>query len=200
MTQRRWRPALAPGFLLLPAALIAAPVAMPVHAESAAAPAAPSQADCFEELRRDGGRDFACTYPAWLTEQERADLEKVTRGYLKNARCLVSIRIERARLAQAMVAPDLEFQSPPQPVSCDITTSSSTFTIKATFAPRVVFKGGEAIEATPGRGGVEGVNKYLAWPVVQYVNRAPGIRADMLKVINGYRNYVRAQRQAREGN
>lgn len=154
---------------------------------------------CFRELARDGGRDFVCEYPAWLTDKEREDLEKLTRGYLKDAHCVVSIRIERARLAQAMVAPDLEFQSPPQPVVCDITTSSSTFAIKGKFAPRVVFKGGEAIEGTPGLADVEGVSKVLAWPVVQYVNRSPGIRAEMLKMINAYRAHVRARREARGG-
>lgn len=172
---------------------------LPAARAEPARPAAPSQADCFRELARDGGRDFVCAYPAWLTDQERADLEKLTRGYLKNARCLVSIRIERARLAQAIVAPDLEFQSPPQPVACDITTSSSTFTIKGTFAPRVVFKKGEAVDATPGLANVEGVNKYIAWPVVQYVNRSPGIRADLIKTINAYRSHVRAAREARGG-
>ena len=154
---------------------------------------------CFRELARDGGRDFVCEYPAWLTDEERADLDKLTRGYLKDARCVVSVRIERARLAQAMVAPDLEFQSPPQPVVCDITTSSSTFAIKGKFAPRVVFKGGEAVEGSPGLADVEGVSKGLAWPVVQYVNRSPHIRSEMLKMINAYRAHVRAKREARDG-
>jgi hypothetical protein len=151
---------------------------------------------CFRELARDGGREFACEYPAWLTEKERADIEKLTRGYFKDARCVVTIRIERARIAQAVVAPDLEFQAPAQPVVCDITTSSSQFSVKGTFAPRVVFKGGEAVDGSPGLANVEGVNKYLAWPVVEYVNRSPGIRSEMLKMVNAYRAKVRARREA----
>lgn len=184
--------------------LAAAQAGSEAHAQAAKPPAPPAAkpadpGQCFRELTRDGGRDFVCEYPAWLTDKEREDLEKLTRGYLKDARCRVSVRIERARLAQAMIAPDLEFQAPPQPVVCDITTSSSTFAITGKFAPRVVFKGGEAVEGTPGLTDVEGVSKYLAWPVVQYVNRSPGIRAEMLKMINAYRAHVRARREARGG-
>ena len=52
-------------------------------------------------------------------------------------------------------------------------------------------KDGKAIEATPGLADVKGVNNYLAWPVVQYVNYAPGIRKEMLRMINAYLEHVR---------
>ena len=56
-----------------------------------------------------------------------------------------------------------------------------------TFAPHVTFKDGVAVSASPGLANVEGVNSYLAWPVVQYVNYSPGIRREMAAIINVYR-------------
>ena len=44
--------------------------------------------------------------------------------------------------------------------------------------------------ATPGLGNVTGVNRYLSWPVVQYVNYSPGIRRDMIAIINAYRSQL----------
>lgn len=149
----------------------------------AAPPATPSQ-NCFRELSRGSGPELVCEHPAWLTEQERADLKRITREMLQDASCLVSIRIARHLVDTAMTTPDNTFEAPPQPVSCQIKTKESAITITGTFAPKVVFKGGRAVEATPGLANVEGVNGYLAWPVVQYVNRAPGIQKEMLAMIN----------------
>ena len=152
---------------------------------------------CFEDLAKGKTRDVVCEYPTMLTDQERADLVKVTRGYLKDAHCIVSIRIERARVAQAVLAPDLVFEVPPQPVKCEIETSKDVVPITATFAPRVVMKGGEAVEATPNLGNVQGINKYIAWPVIEYVNRSANISEHMLRMINQYRNMAAAaQRRA----
>lgn len=186
-----------PSRLAIAVATLAAPVVL-------AAPAAraddretdfAAQSRCFSELARGRSHDVVCDYPAIMTDEERDELRKVTREYLQDARCVVSIRVERARVAQALVAPDLVFEVPPQPVKCEIRTKSGAFPITGTFAPKVTIKGGEAVLATPGLGNVEGVSKYLAWPVVQYVNRAPSIRREMLRMINQYRARFAARQQ-----
>lgn len=161
----------------------------------ATADAFAKQARCFTELAQGKARDIVCEYPAILTEQERTDLRKLTREYLQDAHCMVSIRIERARVAQALVAPDLVFDVPPQPVRCELKTKDSVIPITGTFAPKVTIKGGEAVHATPGLANVQGVSSYLAWPVVQYVNRAPSIRTEMVRMINQYRARVAAKIQ-----
>lgn len=155
-----------------------------------------AQARCFEDLAKGRARDVVCEYPTLLRDEERAELVKLTLGYLKDARCIVSIRIERARVAQAVFAPDLVFEVPPQPVKCEIETSASVVAITATFAPRVVMKGGEAVEATPNLANVAGVNNYVARPVVEYINRSKLIRDRMLRMINQYRNMAAAARRA----
>jgi hypothetical protein len=94
-----------------------------------------------------------------------------------------------------MTVPDNVFTSPPQPVTCTIDTAKGALTITGTFAPRVVFKGGIAVEGSPGLADVEGVNGYLAWPVIQYVNRSARIRDGMLGMINAYLGRKAAGRQ-----
>lgn len=142
---------------------------------------------CLAAVTAAAGTEISCTYVALPTEGERADMRRISRGLLQDVRCSVKVKIARALVEPALIATDHVFESPPQPVHCDITTNDGGFPVEADFAPRVVFKGGKAIEATPGLANVTGINRYLAWPVVQYVNRAPGIRASMIAIINAVR-------------
>jgi hypothetical protein len=140
--------------------------------------------DCFAELEQGTGEDIRCAWPVSLSDGERKDLKKASREYLEDVSCKVEIKIKRADVNQALTAADLVFESPPQPMSCDVTTYKGVTKISATFAPRVVFKGGQAVEGTPGLGNVTGVSKVLSWPVVQFVNRWPSVKRDMVKIIN----------------
>jgi hypothetical protein len=147
--------------------------------------------DCFDVLENGKGSEIACAFPLRLTDTERTDLKKVTRGYLDDLACRMSIHIERTKVDEAIRAADHVFQSPEQPVTCTVTTPKSTFDVTATFAPRVVFKGDKAVEASPGLANVTGVSRVLSWPVMLYVNRGPGMRSSMLQVVNAYRDHVR---------
>jgi hypothetical protein len=156
-------------------------------ARSAAPSSIPLEKNCFFQLLKSRSEVIDCLHPAWLTPEERADLERVSRGLVRDARCQVAVRIERRSVDAALAKADHVFEAPPQPVSCEVTTKSGATPITATFQPRVVFKAGVAVEATPGLGNVQGVNPYLAWPVVHYVNHAPRIRGAMLLMINAFR-------------
>lgn len=169
--------------LSIAVALISA-VVVPSRA-SAAEP--PRERNCFYQLLEDTGPQIDCEHPAWLTEEEKADLKKLTREYLLDARCNIKIAIERAKVDAALVGSDLTFTSPPQPMTCVLTTSSGEMTIAGTFAPQVTFKDGIAIKATPGLANITGVNTYLAWPVVHYINNASRIGEPMKMMINAYR-------------
>ena len=116
-------------------------------------------------------------------------MARITRGLLVDASCLVAVSVARDALAPALApATGTTFQAPPQPVTCEIKTSRGELHLKGTFAPKVVFKNGTAVSATPGLANVEGVNSALAWPVVQYVNRSPGIGRQIIEIINAYRS------------
>jgi hypothetical protein len=152
--------------------------------------------DCFAELEAGKGSEIACLFPIRLTEQERADLRRITRQYMDDLTCRMTIRIARKSVDEALAAADHIFQSPEQPVTCTIKTPKSTFDVTATFAPRVVFKGDKAVEASPGLGNVKGVSRIISWPVVFYVNKGANIRTAMLQIINAYRDFSRKKKQA----
>lgn len=143
---------------------------------------------CLNALSDTAKPEVTCAYEAVLTDEERRDMARITRGLLVDAGCLVAVRVARDKLAPALApGANTTFQAPPQPVTCEIKTSRGELHLKGTFAPKVVFKNGAAISATPGLANVEGVNSALAWPVVQYVNRSPGIGRQMIEIINACR-------------
>lgn len=150
-----------------------------------------AEPDCLDDLRSGSGPEIACEFPMSLSAEERAELEKGSRGYVKDVRCTLSVKIARDKVSEAIAARDLVFQSPDQPVVCTVTTPKSTFDITATFAPRIVIKNDVAVEASPGLGDVQGVTRVISWPVVVFVNRWPSIRAGMLQAVNAYRAHVR---------
>lgn len=159
---------------------------------AAAEDAAGSLAGCLKAVASAEGEEISCDYMALLTEAERADMQRLSRGLLQDARCKVEVRIARKLVEPALTEPDHVFEAPPQPVTCEIKTKDGGFPVTATFAPKVTFKAGLAVDGSPGLAGVTGVNRYLAWPIVQYVNRAAGIRKSMLDMINLYRAALRA--------
>lgn len=152
--------------------------------------------DCLNALSDTANPSISCTYRALLTEDERADIRRLTRDIVLDAYCRVDVKIDRGLVTPALGTADHAFVAPPQPVSCDIKTNSSLITITGTFAPTVTFKDGVAVDGSPGLANVTGVNAYLAWPVVQYVNRAPGIRRDMLAMINAYKSARKPETRA----
>ena len=147
---------------------------------------------CLKSLKQTSP-EISCEYTALLTDQEHADLRRLTRDRLQDAVCRVTVRVDRALVDPALNETNHIFIAPPQPVTCKITTRDSTFDITGTFAPQVTFKDGQATYATPGLGNVAGVSKVLAWPVVQYVNYSPGIRRDMIEIVNAYRKALAAK-------
>lgn len=156
----------------------------------------PLSDDCFAELTSGTSQEIACLFPLSLSEQERADLKANSRGYVDNVTCMLVVRIARAKVDETIAKPDHIFESPDQPVTCTVTSPKSTFDITATFAPRIVIKGDKATEASPGLGNVKGVTRVISWPIVQFVNRWPSIRAGMLQIVNAYRDHARKTSRA----
>lgn len=172
----------------------AALIALSVLAGPAGA-AAPDAQDCFADLLNGRGTEIICQFPLRPSEQERAELDKLTRGYLKDIHCRVAIRVERDRISAAVRSPDYVFEVAPQPVTCDVTAAfgkdPTVVPIAATFAPKVTIKDGKAVDATPGLANVEGVPRALSWPVEKWLNSGIGIKTEMLTVINAWLDYMR---------
>lgn len=157
----------------------------------------PAAEDCFEDLEKGTRAEIVCYFPLKLSPIEQAELEKGSRGYIKNVDCTMTIKVARSLVEAAITASDHVFQSPEQPVSCTVTTHKSSFDITATFAPRVVFKGDVAVEASPGLANVKGVSRVISWPVVQFVNRWPSIRKGLMQVVDANRAHRRKSKAAR---
>jgi hypothetical protein len=177
-------------FLSALAVVVCVGVATPAHAAKPGA-----GLDCFADLMRGTSEEIVCTFPLQPSASEQAELEKQSRGYVKNAQCTVSIRIARETVMAAVHTPDFEFVAPAQPVQCEVTAhlkeQPSVMPISATFAPKVKIKDGKAIDATPGLADVKGVPRALSWPVEAWVNSGIGIKSNMLQVINAWLDHMR---------
>jgi hypothetical protein len=144
------------------------------------------EADCWNQFMESRSDIIACELPTLLEAADREELQKITRNVFRDAHCRISIKIERSLVNAAAAAPDYTFVAPPQPVACEVETSRGTWQVAFTFAPQITIKGGTAIAATPGMDHVTGVNSWLAWPVVAYVNASSSIQDIMLRVTNAY--------------
>ena len=172
-------------------------IAMTAFTATPALVAAGERPDCYSALRRPTGERLACTHDVWMTDEERAEVQKLTRGYLLDARCSVAVDIDRKLVDEAMAASDRVWDAPPQPVTCQLQTSGGPMTIGGTFAPHVIFKDGFAVDASPGLANITGVNSYLAWPVVAYVNGASSVKSEMATMINAFRAQLNHRQQAK---
>lgn len=175
-----------------------AALALNMSVSSARPPgAAAGGLDCFADLMRGTSDAIVCDFPLQPNAAERADLEKQSRGYLKNASCTVSVRIPRSAVLAAVNTPDYVFKTNPQPVRCMITvhwrekSGPETLPISATFAPHVTIRGGKAIDTMPGLADITGVPRPLSWPVETWVNSGIGIRSNMLQIINAWLDHMR---------
>jgi len=147
---------------------------------------AQQEADCWVQFMESNSKEIACAFPALMEEKDRASIAKLTRELFKDASCQITIKLERALIEDAVKTPDLLFVTPPQPVTCEVKTSRGDVPMAFTFTPKIEIKGGKAVKASPGMGNVTGVNSWLAWPVVAYVNSAGSIQDVMLRVVNAY--------------
>ncbi len=152
-------------------------------------PAGGGLSACLNSLTQTSP-EISCEYTALLTVQERADMRRLTRDRLQDAVCRVTVRVDRGLVQPALTEANHVFNAPPQPVVCTITTRDSTFRHHRHLRTPGHVQRRHGHLRDPGLGNVTGVSKVLSWPVVQYVNYSPGIRREMIAIINAYRAQV----------
>ena len=161
--------------------------------------AKPPSPDCFEAFLSETGEEIRCVFPTRMSADEKAEIEKVTRGLLKDASCEVEIKLPRKLVAEALAATgDHVFEAPAQNSRCEVVTSKATFPVAMTFAPKVTFKEGIAIEATPNLDNVTGMPKALWWPVAYWVNSSSMIEDTTLKIVNAVKRRYGTQQATAE--
>jgi hypothetical protein len=148
--------------------------------------AGPAPANCINQLNSGTSPEVICSFPTQLGEKERAELRRMTGDLFVDARCLVNVRIERRHITAALIKPEFVFQATPQAVTCEVMGKDEKLPIAATFAPRVVLKGGRAVDAHPGMANLTGLNEVVANPLLQYINQSDAIRAQMVRLVNLY--------------
>ena len=147
----------------------------------------PKDRDCLDELIKGRDPQIVCIFPVAMTAEELAELKRITRNVLQDVSCVMNIYVDRRLLDEARAdSKDHEFVAPPQPVVCDVTTKSSVVPIKFTFAPKVTFRDGVGVAATPGMDNVTGVTSLVSWPVKTWVNNSSSIRQNMLLIVNAF--------------
>lgn len=190
-TQMRHQPATAPrsvprkGTSIAVALAVVAVLAV-ASASSGLQAAGPAPANCIAQLTSGSSPDVICSYPTQLGEKERTELRRMTGDLFVDARCLVNVRIERRQITAALIKPDYVFQATPQAVTCDVIGQNEKLPISATFAPRIVLRGGRAVDAHPGMANLSGLNEIVANPLLQYINQSDAIRAQMVRMVNLY--------------
>jgi hypothetical protein len=161
----------------------------------AAHAARPDASACFRDLYSGRGADITCQFPVRPNAAELADLRRQSRGFVTNANCMVSIRIDRAQVLAAIETPDHVFQAAPQPVTCEVTTKlrdvEQVLPITGAFAPRVTIRNGIAVDATPGLRDVKGVSRALSLPVELWVNSGGYMKTGMMQVINAWLDHLK---------
>ena len=149
------------------------------YAEDAAGP------DCFEELFNGHAPVISCAFPTRMSEDEKAEVARVSHGLLQDASCNVTIKIDRALVDQALkTTGDYVFEAPPQMTHCDVNSSLGDLPLDLTFAPRVEFKAGVAVKASPQLDNVTGVTRVLWWPIAYWVNSSSTIEEPTLRIVN----------------
>ena len=142
--------------------------------------------DCFWQLTKGNGDKIECDFPVRMTEAELKKVQEITRGVLKDAHCNMAVDIDRKLIQAAMDNADHVFEPPAQPVTCQIMTTKKDFSLNMHFKPRVIFKQGKAIEATPGMGATARTTRVISWPVRKWVNSSDEIEDAMVRIINAY--------------
>lgn len=181
------------GWRILASAVVAVQLGAAPLARAASPTPEQMEADCWQQFMDSRSPQISCGFPAVMEKADRESIQKLTRQLLKDAQCQITIRLDRVLLDAAAQSPDNTFVAPPQPVACELITSRGTVPVAFTFAPKIDIKGGKAVKASPGMDHVTGVNAWLAWPVVAYINASGSIQDVMLRVVNAYLERKRSQ-------
>lgn len=145
-----------------------------------------SSKDCFWQLLHGTGA-IDCAVPLRLSDEEKKELRKITRSYMQDVSCDLKIKLKRSYVVEVETKAEGDVTIPAQNVSCTVIGKKSSSPITFSFAPKLSFKDGQAVKASPQMGQIKGLSKIISWPVKQWVNRADMIEKPLLRVINAYR-------------
>ena len=133
------------------------------------------------------GDDLKCALTkTWAKSSLKGD-RTVGWGF-GDARCTVQIDISRARIVATVTDKETKFAVPAHTAHCIVEQDGEVKTVKATLAPKIVFKGGKAEKIWINLLHVEGPTAIKAtMTTAAQLNDTIGLfHRNMLKAVNGY--------------
>jgi hypothetical protein len=140
--------------------------------------------------KETAGGDLACGLSkTWSKDDIKSGIEKKKVSWtLGDARCTIDIKIARASLIDAVSKPDSVLDFGPQTVKCIVEREKEETPINITMAPKITFKGGQAVTAILGVKEIEApaVVKGAIWTAATLEDNVGLFHTDMLKHINEF--------------
>ena len=136
------------------------------------------------------GEDLTCKLTkTWARSTiKEADRTELTWGF-GDARCSVALDISRASIVAAVTSTSaFKFWVPPHTADCVIEQDGQLKSIKATVAPKIVFKGGRAEKVWINLTHIDGPSSITGWlSAAARLSDSVGIfHRAMVKSVNGY--------------
>jgi hypothetical protein len=179
------------GAALLAGALAASPVSAleEQRGEQQAIDACDARLCRILQEKTSAGEDLKCALTkTWARSTiKEGDQPGLTWGF-GDARCSVELNISRASLAAAVTSSKFKLWVPPHTAHCVIEQDGQLKPIKATVAPKIVFKDGRADKVWINLTHIDGPANITGWlsAGAQLSDRVGIFHRAMVKSINGY--------------
>jgi hypothetical protein len=136
------------------------------------------------------GADLSCSVgKTWTKDQIKNGIKKKPVSWsLGDAQCTLDVKLGRATLLAAMTQPDHVVQFDKHVIKCVVSRDNVDQPVNITLAPKITFKGGQAVSALLGIKEVDApaVIKAAVWTVAGLEDSVGIFHKDMLKGINGF--------------
>jgi len=139
------------------------------------------------QQKNPSGEDLKCALTkTWAKSTLKGD--RTVGWSFGDARCTVHIDISRARIVASVTEKETKFAVPAHTANCIVEQDGEVKTVKATLAPKIVFKGGRAEKIWINLLHVEGPTAIKAtMTTAAQLNDTIGLfHRNMLKAVNGY--------------
>jgi hypothetical protein len=136
------------------------------------------------------GADLSCNLSkTWTKDQIKAGIEKKKVTWsLGDAQCSIDVKLTRAAIIDAVSKPEQTLDFGPHTVKCVVDREGTQTPISITMAPKVTFKGGQAVTALLGVKEIDApsVVKGAIWTAATFEDNVGLFHADILKGINEF--------------
>jgi hypothetical protein len=136
------------------------------------------------------GSDLSCALgKTWTKDQIKSGIEKKKVSWsLGDAQCSLDVKLGRAALIDAMNKPDAVVDFGSHVVKCVVDREGKETPINITMAPKITFKGGQAVTAILGVKDIDApsVVKGAIWTAATFEDSVGLFHSDILKNINDF--------------